>query len=206
MTHEERLDALALHFMNHYALRIDGQLAMIAETEIYYDAPEHPDCFCHRHPEQAKYESWYYHYSGYDVTFGQDGAFVGALVRGVQWAEDGAWGKAGEYLYGPGRVAYNWEKKKEKRTIELVKGATHDFRIHTSGAYLPEREILKLPRVNLSKERILGAIASGDEVKISQMQEALNRKARYLRLPERFWELKTKPDDLKSIASAWSQT
>ena len=199
--HLRRLDAIALNFMNRYALRIDGQLARIAETEIYYDAPEYPDCFCHRHPEQAKYESWYYHYSGYDVTFGKDGAYVGALVRGIQWAEDGEWGQAGAYLYGPGRVGYRWKPKKAPREIELVKGMNHDFRIHTLGSYVYDTQVLTLPRVNLSKERMLKAIASGDRKKISQMQEALNRKARYLRLPERFWELKEKPDDVKSIVS-----
>lgn len=202
--HLKKIDEIALNFMNHYALRIDGQLAMIAETEIYYDSPERPDLFCHKHEEQVKHESGYYHYSGYDVTFGRDGVYVGALVRGIQWAEDGNGGSAGEYLYGPGRVGYNWELKKAKREIELVKDRSYDFHFHTPGtSYSYDREILKLSRVNLSKERMLNAVASRNEDEIVQMKEALNRKARYLRLPENFWisSFKHKPDDLKSVVN-----
>lgn len=199
--HLKNIDEIALNFMNYYALRIDGQLAMIAETEIYYDSPEHPDLFCHKHEKQQELESGYFHYSGYDVTFSQDGAYVGALVRGIQWAEGD---NAGKYLFGPGRVGYNWKPKKTRRNIELVKNCSFAFHLHTVGEpYVFDKKILKLPRVNLSKERMLNAVASGEAEKIARMKEVLNRKARYLRVPDRFWEtgLKHKPDDLKSVVS-----
>jgi len=186
-------DAIALDLFNHYALTIDGTMYRIAEAEIYFHSLTHPDPFCHQHPEQARYLSSYFHYSGFDVTFGNDKAFIGALIRGVVSME-------GEYLYGPGRVAYHW-KPKRKRTIKLLPTQTpHPITLAPKQTpYAYDHTLLTLPRVNLSADRMLKALSSKDPTRIAQMQEALHRKARYLRLPAHFATLRHKPDDLKSI-------
>lgn len=187
---------MALNLFNHYALKIDGEVYRIAEAEIYHDSAIFSDPFCHRHEAQERFEDAYYHYSGFDVTFGSEGVFVGALIRGVQKASDGS------YLYGPGRVAYDWSHKKKKREIEVLKEQTHDYRFAEEGAvYGYDDEILRLPRINLSRETMMKALRSGEQERKKAMIEALHLPARYLRLPQQFYRLKHRPDDLKSIVT-----
>ncbi len=191
------LNELALKLFNNYAIERDGVLYRIAEAEIYYHSSEFPDPFCHRHEAQESFENSYFHYSGFDVTFGKPGVFIGALIRGIQHDA------TGEYIYGPGRVAYDWNSTKTKRRIALVKDRSYDYRLSEVGKpYVYDKEILTLPRINLSKATMLKAIRSKNRDEIDVMLEALHLPARYLRLPENFYEYKNKPDDIKSIVSA----
>lgn len=68
------------------------------EAELYLHGPGHLDPTVHQHPEQGEPGRFYFHrvgrgfkggsYKGLDLSWGGDGAFGGALIRGL-WEEDG---------------------------------------------------------------------------------------------------------------------
>ena len=84
---------IARYLQNHVRLMIKGQAFRIMEVEAYYFHKKHPDPFVHRSEEQAQLGRWYFHKrgtgfiegnrSGLDITFGENGAFGGFLIRGI---------------------------------------------------------------------------------------------------------------------------
>jgi hypothetical protein len=70
-------------------IRRDENDYQINEVEFYYYSGNHPDPFTHRHPEQLKMGSWYFHETGQDITFGDGKNYGGILIRGIRDAVTG---------------------------------------------------------------------------------------------------------------------
>ncbi|MBA4303568.1 MAG: hypothetical protein C0424_05030 [Sphingobacteriaceae bacterium] len=60
------------------------------------------DPYTHGHAEQQKSNTWYFHGSGIDITFGDEHTYGGILIRGIKYYDKE--GKA-HYVSGPIRVA-----------------------------------------------------------------------------------------------------
>lgn len=82
-------------------LMVKGKPHRLVEIEIYYHHPEfHPDIFAHCDPIQLHCGRWYFHrtkgeyrggsFKGLDISFGEDDAHAGVLIRGVESPEGGA--------------------------------------------------------------------------------------------------------------------
>lgn len=60
------------------------------------------DPYTHGHVEQLKSDTWYFHGSGIDITFGDAETYGGILIRGVKYKDaNNEW----QYISGPIRVA-----------------------------------------------------------------------------------------------------
>jgi 3-methyladenine DNA glycosylase Mpg len=89
---------IAGRLLNGARLVVAGQAFRFVEVEFYYHAGGHPDPFTHRDPLQKTCGRWYFHrtrgvyrggsFKGFDLTFGDESAFGGVLVRGLE-APDG---------------------------------------------------------------------------------------------------------------------
>lgn len=78
-----------------YDLMVNNIKLELAEIEIYYKSNNHDDPFVHGNPQQLKNLTWYFHrqtdhgkykggsYKGLDITFGNDSAYGGILIRSV---------------------------------------------------------------------------------------------------------------------------
>ncbi|NEP10912.1 MAG: helix-turn-helix domain-containing protein [Symploca sp. SIO2C1] len=83
--------------MNRTRLLICGKPHRLVEIEFYYYNKAHPDPFAHRHPLQLTWGQWYFHrqgdnyrggsFKGLDLTFGEDTAFGGILIRSLEAAD-----------------------------------------------------------------------------------------------------------------------
>jgi hypothetical protein len=81
--HFEQFNDLARLLINNYVIRKGNSQYQIHEIEFYYYGNDHLDSFAHCSPAQKKVGRWYFHGSGADITFGNDTAFGGILLRGV---------------------------------------------------------------------------------------------------------------------------
>lgn len=60
------------------------------------------DPYTHGHVEQLKSDTWYFHGSGIDITFGDEETYGGILIRGIKFKDEhDQW----QYISGPIRVA-----------------------------------------------------------------------------------------------------
>jgi hypothetical protein len=53
---------------------------------VFYNhntSSQHPDEYAHQHAEQAKSNTWYFHGSGLDITFGDKEIYGGILIRSI---------------------------------------------------------------------------------------------------------------------------
>ncbi len=69
-----------------------NSVMVVSKTEIYFNDIEfylysnnHPDPFVHRHEKQKKFQSLYFHESGFgvDITFGNQIYYLSVLLRGI---------------------------------------------------------------------------------------------------------------------------
>ncbi len=93
-------EMIADYLLNKTRLVLYQEEYRLTEVEFYYfDEVRHQDFFSHRDPLQRHLGKWYFlrHHGGYragtfkglDLTFGQQGAFGGILIRGLE-REDGS--------------------------------------------------------------------------------------------------------------------
>ena len=84
---------LAGRLLNGTDLVVAGAAYRLAELEVYYHGPGHPDPFAHRDPVQLENGRWYFHrtggvhrggsFKGLDLAFGDGAAHSGVLIRAV---------------------------------------------------------------------------------------------------------------------------
>lgn len=93
--------ALADQLLNNHILISGDHKYRICEIEFYYKEVEGPnqDNYTHGHAFQKTAGQWYQHGSGLDITFGNENAFGGILIRALQ--ELDAEGNEVNYIYGP---------------------------------------------------------------------------------------------------------
>lgn len=88
--------------LNYQHLVIVNLPHKICEVELYHYSNNHPDPYVHCHLDQLNYGSVYVHpkggtFKGIDLTFGQEGEYVGLLVRTIQDI-------SGNTITGPSKV------------------------------------------------------------------------------------------------------
>ncbi len=115
--------AIAEHLLNRTDFMVVGQRYRLAEVEVYYSSPRHPDPFPHRDPRQREFGRWYFHrnrggyrggsFQGLDLTLGDGTAYCGCLIRTILTPEGAA-------IVGPARtVKHLLEKTQTRRVAEL---------------------------------------------------------------------------------------
>lgn len=94
---DEDFQRIANDLLNEWVLKVEDSLYRITEIEFYYkdDCKEHDDSYIHGHLLQRQIGKWYFHGSGIDITFGNDGAYGGILIRAISNIQ------SKEYIYGP---------------------------------------------------------------------------------------------------------
>ena len=100
----EWFSQIASQLLNATRLLVCGKPHRLVELEFYYYNKAHPDPFAHRHPLQLTCGYWYFHqqkdnyrggsFKGVDLTFGEDTAFGGILIRSLEAAD-------GTLIHGP---------------------------------------------------------------------------------------------------------
>jgi len=88
---------IASQLLNRTRLLVCGKPHRLVELEFYYYNESHPDPFAHRHPLQLTWGRWYFHrqrdnyrggsFKGLDLTFGENTAFGGILIRSLEAAD-----------------------------------------------------------------------------------------------------------------------
>lgn len=118
--------ALAHRLLNETDLVLAGARYRLAEVEMYYHGPGHPDPFAHRDPVQLEHGRWYFHrtrgeyrggsFKGVDVALGDGTAFFGILVRGAVPVE-------GDLLDGPCVTVDHMLERTGCATVAALDGA-----------------------------------------------------------------------------------
>ncbi len=81
---EKGFEKLAQYLMNECILNVNSNEYQLAEIEFYYcDKERHPDSFVHANEEQRTTNQFYFHGSGFDITFGNNDYYGGILIRSV---------------------------------------------------------------------------------------------------------------------------
>ena len=86
---------IANELMNKWVIQVDAKRYRIAELEFYYWSELHKDPYVHKNELQKKSGKWYFHGSGIDLTFGDNGSYGGILIRAIYDF------KGKNYVYGP---------------------------------------------------------------------------------------------------------
>jgi len=186
---QQHFDSIAIEAFQSFDLKRDNDLYELAELEVYLIDPSKniDDIYIHKATEQLKdknQQHLYWHYSGVDICMGDNKKiYCGVLIRGIVKKE--ALKQANitkeSVVYGPGRVAYNWKPKNEKKLeLEETKDVNDLVLIENiNQATKLQNIIFKLPRVNLSTERTKQYFQNK---KFEEVQTYLNLKARYIRV------------------------
>ena len=206
MKTQKVFDDIAMKVFESYSLKRDDEIFELAEIEIYLIDPLENinDIFIHKNDEQMEHEHLYWHYSGVDICLGDksNGIYCGVLVRGISNKE--------KTIYGPGRVAYEKPTKdiKRKRLLDIENRSESKHLVFSEQSN-SETElsniIFKLPRVNLSTERIHKYSMTNDNTDKNNVYKYLNLKARYIRLfSENFASpKKTAPAELREVFNVY---
>jgi hypothetical protein len=95
----EHFQRLAQQLINNYILTKGNAQYSINEIEIYYNnETDHRDLFTHSSIVQKNTGRWYFHNTGVDITFGNESAYGGILVRGITKMGDP------KFINGPSKV------------------------------------------------------------------------------------------------------
>jgi hypothetical protein len=134
------------------------------EVEGYYNGSAHADPFAHCDPVQKQGGRWYFHrtggiyrsgsFKGVDLAFGDDTAFGGFLIRGLE--EEG-----GKYIDGPSLLVDHLLATTGKRDVATLDAAmaervAWDDEVPLRLEWLEEpveRTVYRAPRVGLSLKR-----------------------------------------------------
>jgi len=97
-------------FLSHAENLMLGHVWQVSNKEFHFTEIEFysksvngdGDPYTHGHAEQLKSDSWYFHGSGIDITFGDADTYGGILIRGIKFKDEhDQW----QYISGPIRVA-----------------------------------------------------------------------------------------------------
>jgi len=94
---EDNFQRIANDLLNNWVLKVEDALYRITEIEFYYKSENHIDTYIHGHELQRQKGKWYFHGSGIDITFGDDKAHGGILIRAICKVNEGT----EKYCYGP---------------------------------------------------------------------------------------------------------
>lgn len=94
---ETSFSRIASELMNDWVIQVESNQYRIAELEFYYWSEFHDDPYAHKHTRQKEMGRWYFHGSGLDLTFGENGSYGGILIRAIYDFK----GKVKNYIYGP---------------------------------------------------------------------------------------------------------
>ena len=187
---QKQFDNIAIEAFQSFDLLRDDNLYEFAELEVYLIDPSKniEDIYIHKDQEQKidkNKRHLYWHYSGVDICMGDEDKeiYCGVLIRGVVKKDDLKQSKIlkESVIYGPGRVAYNWNPKR-KRKLELIdkKEISHLLLVDNINQTTKLKNIIfKLPRVNLSTEKTKHYFKYK---KFDKVEIYLNLKARYIRV------------------------
>ncbi len=94
---DDDFQRIANDLLNNWVLKVENALYRITEIEFYYKdkGEKHNDTYIHGHELQRQKGKWYFHGSGIDITFGDDKAHGGILIRAIYSINDK------KYCYGP---------------------------------------------------------------------------------------------------------
>jgi 3-methyladenine DNA glycosylase Mpg len=161
---DEWFHGIADRLLNRSRLMVGGQSHRLVEIEFYYWSEAHPDPFTHRDPIQFHSGHWYFHrthgvyrsgsFKGLDLTFGQDNASGGVLIRGIETS-------SGALIDGPSLcVDYLLDATGAGTVAELDRAINrrlawedgNPLRLEATDA-LDERTLVRSPRVGLSLKK-----------------------------------------------------
>lgn len=93
----------AHELLNESVLIVNESRFYFTEIEFYSKSVNGGgDPYTHGHAEQLKSDTWYFHGSGIDITFGDADTYGGILIRGIKFKDEhDQW----QYISGPIRVA-----------------------------------------------------------------------------------------------------
>jgi hypothetical protein len=74
---------IADDLMYHWILKMESKMYRITEIVFYLKSESHNDTYTHGHKLQLEKERWYFHGSGFDLTFGANGFCGGILIRAL---------------------------------------------------------------------------------------------------------------------------
>jgi len=99
----ESFERIARSLLSEYCLVANDKTYILIDIEFYYfNEKVHSDPYVHKHElQRTTSNSWYFHGSGVDITFGIDNNYGGILVRGVAEISDG---KIKDAINGPLRI------------------------------------------------------------------------------------------------------
>jgi hypothetical protein len=140
---DEDFQRIANDLLNNWILKVENALYRIAEIEFYYSGNSHRDPYIHGNKLQKQTGKWYFHGSGIDITFGNDAAFGGILIRALANIQ------SNEYIYGP-LVCVQ----------ELFKNFPTVFNSEINFGLIPAKEnqivkekLIRAPRVGLNPQK-----------------------------------------------------
>lgn len=141
---EKDFDRIANDLMNNWVLAVNETHYRLTEIEFYCksvlsDGPIN-DPYTHGHAEQLKSNTWYFHGSGLDLTFGTPDYYGGILIRGLQRIKDE------KHISGPlnsiTEIFSSFENcEKKKFDFGLFEAKEYNWKILNS---------IKAPRVGLN--------------------------------------------------------
>lgn len=105
----DNFEKVSNYLFTNCCIKVRDETYRFAEIEFYVYNKNHPDIFTHRHPNQQKMFSWYFHqmskttehsykqgtYKCIDLSCGQNGDYVGILIRSIIKAS------TNKYIEGP---------------------------------------------------------------------------------------------------------
>ncbi len=155
-TIEEDFDRIANDLMNSWVLAVNETYYRITEIEFYYDHIEKvsnnavKDPYAHRHEQQKKSGTWYFHGSGLDLTCGNKDHYGGILIRGI-YKFDSTLDEKFKHVSGPLKSVTEILSsfgRCEMKSIEF--GLIESAKVST--IELPQKTSIKAPRVGLNSE------------------------------------------------------
>jgi len=177
---------IASQLLNETRLLVYGKSHRLVELEFYYYNNAHPDPFAHRHPLQLTSGCWYFHrqrdnyregsFKGLDLTFGEDTAFGGILIRSLETID-------GNLIDGPSLCVDHLLAQAKVSQVALL-----DQAIGGRGAWDRESP-LALEEVTAREHQIFDSARVGLSLKrihtYPNMPQYLLRPYRYLTEPQR---------------------
>lgn len=105
-TIEQSFKAIADTLLKDFKIKVNNQFYRLLDIEFYYSHEgKLVDPYIHGNDLQKETGRWYFHGSGIDITFGDDGNYGGILIRGIgKLAKDGKEGIIEEEIHGPVNV------------------------------------------------------------------------------------------------------
>lgn len=154
---------LADQLLNRCRLVVAGTAHRLTEVEVYYHGEGHREPFSHREPIQRQSGPWYFHrshgsyrsgsFKGLDLSFGDDTAFGGILIRGLEKPD-------GTLIDGPSLcVDYLLHAVGASSVADLDRAIGKrlawqaDNPLYLQAAEIEQRPVYRSPRIGLTLKR-----------------------------------------------------